>query len=168
MRQAREFKKNETDAYVILLILTDGAIHDMEETKNSLIEAAYLPMSIIIIGVGDADFSLMDELDGDDGLWNAHGDKCARDLVQFVPYNDFKHSPERLAAEVLEELPTQLVEYKEIIKRPPNQCQNRVEMSEILPSHPTGSILHSNEYNEGVQVMDVNQMFAKRPLNVQR
>jgi len=48
--------------------LTDGAIHDMEETKNSLIEAAYLPMSIIIIGVGTADFSLMDELDGDDGL----------------------------------------------------------------------------------------------------
>lgn len=56
---------------MILLILTDGAIHDMEECKDSLIKAAYLPMSIIIIGVGNADFSLMDELDGDDGLWNS-------------------------------------------------------------------------------------------------
>lgn len=103
--------------------MTDGAIHDMEETKNSLIKAAYLPMSIIIIGVGNADFSLMDELDGDDGLWNSAGVKCARDLVQFVPFDNFKNSPERLAAEVLEELPTQLVEYKELIKRPPNEVE---------------------------------------------
>merc|ERR1712039_392868 len=99
MRQARQFKKDEQDAYMVLLILTDGAIHDMEETKNSLIKAAYLPMSIIIIGVGNADFSLMDELDGDDGLWNSAGVKCARDLVQFVPFDNFKNSPERLAAE---------------------------------------------------------------------
>jgi len=29
-----------------------------------------LPLSIIIIGVGDADFTDMDVLDGDEGLWN--------------------------------------------------------------------------------------------------
>lgn len=39
--------------YHILLILTDGEIHDMEETKNIIIKASSLPLSIIIVGVGN-------------------------------------------------------------------------------------------------------------------
>ena len=55
---------------MILLILTDGIIHDMETTINAIIESAHLPLSIIIIGIGNEDFSKMVTLDGDDGLWN--------------------------------------------------------------------------------------------------
>ena len=51
--------------YHVLLILTDGAIHDMKETKNLIFKLALHPVSIIIIGVGNADFSMMEELDGD-------------------------------------------------------------------------------------------------------
>ena len=40
-----------------------------------------LIIAIIIIGVGDACFDKMDELDGDDGLWDANGNKAERDLV---------------------------------------------------------------------------------------
>lgn len=51
--------------------MTDGEIHDMEATINSVINAAYLPLSIIIVGIGNnTDFKNMDILDGDDGLWN--------------------------------------------------------------------------------------------------
>ena len=34
----------------------------------------------------------MEELDGDDGVLRSPitGDKCRRDIVQFVPFNDFK------------------------------------------------------------------------------
>lgn len=43
----------------------------MENTINSIIKAAYLPMSIIIVGIGsNTDFKNMEILDGDDGLWN--------------------------------------------------------------------------------------------------
>lgn len=42
----------------------------MEATINSIINAAYLPISIIIIGIGNANFDKMVCLDGDDGLWN--------------------------------------------------------------------------------------------------
>jgi hypothetical protein len=52
--------------YHILLIITDGAIHDMRETKDLIVECSLYPLSIIIIGVGGADFSNMIELDGDD------------------------------------------------------------------------------------------------------
>jgi hypothetical protein len=45
--------------YNILLIITDGIINDMDETINSIVEASTLPMSIIIVGVGNADFSGM-------------------------------------------------------------------------------------------------------------
>jgi len=43
----------------------------VEATINSIIKSSHLPLSIIIVGVGDADFSDMVTLDGDDGLWNA-------------------------------------------------------------------------------------------------
>jgi hypothetical protein len=49
-----------------MLILTDGAIHDMKETKDLIVECSGYPLSIIIVGIGNADFSNMVELDGDD------------------------------------------------------------------------------------------------------
>jgi len=45
--------------------LTDGVIHDMSETKKLIVDAADLPLSIIIVGVGEADFKQMEVLDSD-------------------------------------------------------------------------------------------------------
>lgn len=52
--------------YLILLIITDGIINDMEKTIDEIVRGSSLPLSIIIVGVGDADFSSMDILDADD------------------------------------------------------------------------------------------------------
>ncbi len=64
-------------------------------------------MSIIIIGVGDADFSKMEDLDGDIApLYSSKlGKYVDRDIVQFVPFNKYKDHPENLAKEVLAEVP---------------------------------------------------------------
>ena len=43
--------------YEILLILTDGIITDMQHTIDAVVAASSLPLSIIIVGVGNADFS---------------------------------------------------------------------------------------------------------------
>eukprot|EP00828_Plagiopyla_frontata_P028001 TRINITY_DN3627_c0_g1_i9.p1 TRINITY_DN3627_c0_g1~~TRINITY_DN3627_c0_g1_i9.p1 ORF type:complete len:494 (-),score=38.94 TRINITY_DN3627_c0_g1_i9:542-2023(-) len=112
-----EWKNEGSNQYAILLILTDGCIHDMDQTKTALVDSAFLPLSIIIIGIGNADFSNMEILDGDDGLWDSKGRKAQRDLVQFVPFNQFNGDPIKLAEEVLEELPRQLVEYMVSIKK---------------------------------------------------
>ncbi len=45
------------DSYFVLLMLTDGAITDLADTEEAIVRAASLPMSIIIVGVGAADFS---------------------------------------------------------------------------------------------------------------
>lgn len=69
------------DKYYVLLILTDGIINDMDETKKLIVDCCDLPISIIIIGVGDADFTDMNILDGDDGLTDYLGREATRDLV---------------------------------------------------------------------------------------
>jgi len=48
--------------YAILLIITDGKIDDMQETKNILVKASNYPISVIIVGVGDNNFGNMNEL----------------------------------------------------------------------------------------------------------
>ena len=57
-------------------MLTDGAISDMVATKRAIIAASTLPMSIIIVGVGGANFDAMDELDCDEGRCGFAGAFC--------------------------------------------------------------------------------------------
>lgn len=99
--------------YHILLILTDGVITDIDQTKNAIIKASLYPISIIIVGIGSADFSAMDELDCDKGTLTYQGKKAEQDIVQFIPYDKFSGSfaAEDLAREVLFEVPRQLVQY---------------------------------------------------------
>jgi hypothetical protein len=63
------------------MLLTDGAITDFHETKLLIIELSELPCSIIIIGVGTANFSKMEELDSDDGLLRVGNNVAKRDIV---------------------------------------------------------------------------------------
>ena len=112
----REVKENLKNGlvmgYNILLILTDGQINDMQDTINALVEASFLPISVIIVGIGNGNFGNMDILDADDNpLYDKDGRKADRDLVQFVPFNDYKMDPPKLAEQVLEEIPRQVVEY---------------------------------------------------------
>jgi hypothetical protein len=104
--------------YSVLLLLTDGQCNDADDTVDAIVEAAntHVPLSIIIIGVGNADFSAMEMLDGDgDGrLKNRAGHRASRDLVQFVPFNKYSSLNDggvALAAEVLAELPDQVTSF---------------------------------------------------------
>ena len=98
--------------YNILMILTDGQIGDMRETIDALVEASYLPISVIIVGIGNGPFGNMDILDADENpLFDRNGRKADRDLVQFVPFDNFKNDGDKLAEQVLEEVPRQVVEY---------------------------------------------------------
>ena len=111
--------QNDPSNYFVLLIITDGVITDLDATKNSIIAASSLPLSIIIVGVGVEDFSAMDELDADDSLLRNNGLTAERDIVQFVEMQKFLRkqgshvtwNKEMLAKEVLAEIPDQLVGY---------------------------------------------------------
>lgn len=119
-RQA--LRQNVASQYYVLLIITDGVITDMDQTRTAVVEASHLPMSIIIVGVGGADFSAMEFLDSDDKLLRSpRGDIAARDIVQFVPFRDFKGNSVALAQSVLAELPDQVSSFFNSYKlKPPN------------------------------------------------
>ncbi|XP_030605339.1 copine-4 [Archocentrus centrarchus] len=126
---SQEVHTKEAMQYFILLILTDGVITDMADTREAIVQASHLPMSIIIVGVGNADFSDMQMLDGDDGILRSpKGEPVLRDIVQFVPFRNFKHaSPAALAKSVLAEVPNQVVDYynsKGIKPKVPSEYQS--------------------------------------------
>nr|CAD7433582.1 unnamed protein product [Timema monikensis] len=127
-------------SYFILLILTDGVISDMPQTTNALVEASVLPLSVIIVGIGNADFSAMETLDADTIALKSGRKRAARDIVQFVPFNKYMGGNQdprtarlRLAKEVLAEIPTQFISYMKannIQPKPPLQTVT------LLPPDP--------------------------------
>ena len=91
----------------MICILTDGDIHDFEETIDVIVSMSGLPVSIIIVGLGNEGFEKMEILDGDHGwLVDRRGNVAKKDLVQFVKFSDYKNkSMKELAEEVLKEVP---------------------------------------------------------------
>eukprot|EP00903_Cladosiphon_okamuranus_P006483 g6342.t1 len=114
-------KDPSAQQYTILLLITDGAICDMENTVEAIVASSDYPFSIVIVGVGQADYTSMEQLDGDDvRLVNRAGQRANRDVVQFVPMRNFVgKSNHLLAKEVLEEIPAQVIEYMKKNKIPP-------------------------------------------------
>jgi hypothetical protein len=141
---ARSFKEDGSQ-YFVLLIITDGIITDIRQTKAAIVAASDLPLSIIIVGVGDADFEAMKELDGDEVRLTSpdDGKAAVRDIVQFVAFRNFLregfNNPEtsrlRLAKEVLAEVPDQFLGYMTANRIVPKQQGDR-NGSRILPSDP--------------------------------
>lgn len=96
---------DEKLSYTILLILTAGNVESVKETKNLLIEASEEPLSIVIVGIGEADFKGMEFLDEHDPER-----EDGRDITKFVRFSDYK-SFNALTEAVLDEIPDQLVSY---------------------------------------------------------
>uniref|UniRef100_A0A665VX98 Copine-3 n=1 Tax=Echeneis naucrates TaxID=173247 RepID=A0A665VX98_ECHNA len=121
----RQAMQQETASqYFVLLIITDGVITDMDHTLQAIVNASRLPMSIIIVGVGGADFSAMEFLDGDDGILRAAtGETAMRDIVQFVPFRQFQNAgTAALAQSVLAELPDQVASFFNLFDlKPPTE-----------------------------------------------
>jgi len=135
--------------YFILLIVTDGIITDMEQTKSAIVDAALLPISIIIVGVGGADFDAMEELDGDTvRVTDQRGRVASRDIVQFVPMRNFlglggpnsQGAGVYLAKEVLAEIPEQFVGFMKSRKIIPKNPHHTLETQSSLPPDPESAI----------------------------
>ncbi|OMP07907.1 Copine [Corchorus olitorius] len=112
-RMASDSTSNGVTKYVVLLIITDGVLTDIQETIDALVRASDLPLSILIVGVGNADFKQMEILDADDGrrLTNSTGRMATRDIVQFVPMKELHSGQISVVQALLEELPGQFLSY---------------------------------------------------------
>ncbi|XP_074292779.1 protein BONZAI 3-like [Silene latifolia] len=99
--------------YYVLLLITDGVLSDLEEAINALVKASDLPLSVLIVGVGNADFTHMEILDGDYGgpLKSSGGKLAARDIVQFMPMREVDAGQISSIETLLAELPGQFLAY---------------------------------------------------------
>jgi len=107
--QARKQQQNKSrlgqQAYQVLLILTDGAVSDVYQTKQAIKAAADSPLSIVIVGIGQEDFSTMQFLD------DFAQQEGVRDICQFVEFRRYKHNKMELTQATLDEIPSQVVGY---------------------------------------------------------
>ncbi|XP_044498776.1 protein BONZAI 3-like [Mangifera indica] len=99
--------------YFVLLIITDGVLTDIQETKDALVRVSDLPLSLLIVGVGGADFTQMEILDADNGnrFESSTGRVATRDIVQFVPMREVQRGQISVVQALLEELPGQFLSY---------------------------------------------------------
>lgn len=109
--QARSKQENARrigqQAYHILLILTDGAVTDINQTKNAIRAASDAPLSIVIVGIGSADFSAMQFLDD----FQEQEGGTGRDICQFVEFQRHQFNKIHLTQATLDEIPDQVVDY---------------------------------------------------------
>ncbi|TXG65738.1 hypothetical protein EZV62_007013 [Acer yangbiense] len=91
----------------------DGVLTDLQETKDALVRAYDLPLSILIVGVGSADFTQMEILDGDNGsrLESSTSRVATRDIVQFVLMREVHNGWISAVQALLEELPARFLTY---------------------------------------------------------
>ena len=87
------------------MILTAGDVEDAKATKQELIKASSVPLSVVIVGIGDKNFDAMEFLDDHDPQYDR-----GRDITKFVKFNDYR-SYNLLTEAVLDEIPDQLVDY---------------------------------------------------------
>ncbi|KAG6645613.1 protein BONZAI 3-like isoform X3 [Carya illinoinensis] len=124
--------------YFVLLIITDGVLTDLQETKDALVKASDLPLSILIVGVGGANFGQMEDLDADKGqrLESSTGRVATRDIVQFVPMRDVHGGQISVVQALLEELPGQFLTYmrcRDIKPHPLDEAQASVVVLTTIP-----------------------------------
>ena len=101
-----------TSIYHILVIISDGNNHDLDEMIRQLIKSERYPISVCIVGVGDENFSRMLQMDSrTKPLEDKDGNKSERDMCQFVRYNDFKDRPDKLTEYMLTVIPSQVEAY---------------------------------------------------------
>lgn len=112
IRKAIEIAKVE-QSHHLLIIVTDGVVVNRKDTERAIIEASQYPISIVAVGVGDADFGMMEDFD----------DKLPQrtfDNFQFVNWTaiitkargDDKRAEIPFAVAALQEIPDQIAAIK--------------------------------------------------------
>jgi hypothetical protein len=102
---SRPSKKNAAERlrYCVLLVVTDGRMDQMAETKRKLGVYSSVPLSVVFVGVGLADFKAMYT------LCDSLGQN--RSNATFVEFRKHQHDPTALGKAALQDIPSQLAQY---------------------------------------------------------
>lgn len=105
-RSKKFLTQTNTDMhYCILLILTDGCVHDLINTQRLVrsYRDRNLPLSVIVVGIGRADFTEFHQ-------W----DLCPPEIrgrFKFVEFREHQIDPDNLPKKALLNVPHEIVDY---------------------------------------------------------
>lgn len=99
-------KFSTSHTYSILFILTERLIDDKQHTINQIVMTSDAPLSIIIVGVGNANFSNMNKLNTNEHpLKASNGKSMKRNVVIFVTLSKIQNcSSQQFENELLEDI----------------------------------------------------------------
>jgi len=112
------FDNGVTMRWWTCLILTDGEILDPLEAADEIVLASNYPVSFVVVGIGDADFSWFQNLDNEVGqLQRLQNRKVPdtyfeRKMVHFVRFNDYRYkTPTDMMLDLIGDLPKLVTNY---------------------------------------------------------
>ena len=110
----------DSKVYYISFILLSQNIDENDKKKiiNNIISSGYLPLSIIVIGIGDHDFSATKKILENDKKYSYQGMEKNRNNVIFTILKEHSSASETIAF-CLRKLRKQIIEFYELIKYVP-------------------------------------------------
>ena len=124
----------ESYIYNVMFIFLTGDIdkNDHKEIINNIIASSYLPLSIIIIGVGNHDFSKISGLFLDN-KYSSEGIPKNKENVIFATIKN-KYDSELIAETCLMKLRKQIIEFFQLVKSPENlkESINKISQSIVI------------------------------------
>lgn len=92
----------DTKTYTVLLVITDGCMHNYDQTRQMVQDFSLLPLSIVFVGVGRSDFGLLHQLTQEPSL---------RQTTCVAEFRKLDHDPTALGEVALGRLPFHICEY---------------------------------------------------------
>ena len=110
---------------IIFILINPSNINDYKDCVDVFIQASFLPLSFVIIGIGENDnnFNLIKKLcdENEDNI----GKKRIRNNTNFIAIKDFKQNLNKIQDEYLKKIPEQLCEFYFINNVDLNQIKER-------------------------------------------
>lgn len=110
--------KGEKDPhrYLVFLIMISDDPTDLNQFTDLLYQNQYEPISLIIVGLGEGDFSKTEEaFKAGMPIYNSKGEEFDRDFVTFLKFNNFGSDDlTQLASTALFSIPDQAIHWAEV------------------------------------------------------
>ncbi|XP_014678748.1 PREDICTED: copine-8-like, partial [Priapulus caudatus] len=133
-KHAAEVKDGAT--YYVLVILTDGVVTDMPQTKQAIVQATRTASLGFKAIARESKGEAMLEFDTDNSRLSASGVMAQRDMCQFVAFRDYyasghnmDHGQAQLAKDILWDIPDQFLAYMKNNNIKPRQAATQLNGS---------------------------------------
>ena len=115
--------KADTYSIIFLLINSPPKTEDYQKCIDYLIENTYLPLSLIVIGIGNNELEEVKKLFNPKLQFSSKGCEKSRNNIHFISMKDCNYNSDILKNKCLKDLPMQIVEYYKINKTTPDNIR---------------------------------------------